>query len=155
MTWQRCTGRGGSSCTNVNGAIVIDANCRWLHSVGGYTNCFDGNEWNTTACPNNAACTRNCAIEGSDYRGTYGITISGNALTPKVIDSGGSGIFDVTKATTAAATHLSQQRQGHMLPKDGIKRSQQAGGQLFLRQAFEAGVEVPQHAASTMGNFNV
>ena len=29
MTWQRCTGKGGSSCTNVNGEIVIDANWRW------------------------------------------------------------------------------------------------------------------------------
>ncbi|KAI4635642.1 Esterase/lipase/thioesterase [Alternaria ethzedia] len=85
MTWQRCTGSGGNSCTNVNGEIVIDANWRWLHSVGGYTNCFDGNEWNTTACATNAACTKNCAIEGSDYRGTYGITTSGNALTLKFV----------------------------------------------------------------------
>ncbi|KAI2483714.1 hypothetical protein Ptr902_06031 [Pyrenophora tritici-repentis] len=75
--------------------------------------------------------------------------------THKVIDAGGSGIFDVTRATTAAATHLSQQRRGHMLSKDGIKRPQQAGGQLSLRQAFEAGVEVPQHAANAMGHFNV
>jgi cellulose 1,4-beta-cellobiosidase len=88
MTWQRCTGKGGSSCTNVNGEIVIDANWRWLHSVGGYTNCFDGNEWNATACPDNAACTKNCAIEGSDYRGTYGITTSGNSLTLKFITKG-------------------------------------------------------------------
>ncbi|CAN9144561.1 unnamed protein product [Alternaria alternata] len=88
MTWQRCTGKGGSSCTNVNGEIVIDANWRWLHSVNGYTNCFDGNEWNTTACPDNAACTKNCAIEGSDYRGTYGITTSGNSLTLKFITKG-------------------------------------------------------------------
>ena len=88
MSWQRCTGKGGSSCTNVNGEIVIDANWRWLHSTGGYTNCFDGNEWNTTACPDNAACTKNCAIEGSDYRGTYGITTSGNALTLKFITKG-------------------------------------------------------------------
>jgi cellulose 1,4-beta-cellobiosidase len=28
MTWQRCTGKGGSSCSNVNGEIVIDANWR-------------------------------------------------------------------------------------------------------------------------------
>lgn len=88
MSWQRCTGKGGSSCTNVNGEIVIDANWRWLHSTGGYTNCFDGNEWNKTACPDNAACTKNCAIEGSDYRGTYGITTSGNALTLKFITKG-------------------------------------------------------------------
>ncbi|KAI1566127.1 hypothetical protein PtrEW13061_011860 [Pyrenophora tritici-repentis] len=42
-----------------------------------------------------------------------------------------------------------------MLSKDGIKRPQQAGGQLSLQQAFEAGVEVPQHAANAMGHFNV
>jgi hypothetical protein len=42
-----------------------------------------------------------------------------------------------------------------MLSKDGIKRPQQAGGQLSLRQAFKAGVEVPQHAANAMGHFNV
>jgi hypothetical protein len=75
--------------------------------------------------------------------------------THKVIDAGGGGIFDVTKATTSAATHLSQQRRGHMLTKDGVKQHQQAGGQLSSRQAFEAGVEVSQHAANAMGNFNV
>lgn len=88
MTWQRCTGKGGSSCTNVNGEIVIDANWRWLHDKNGYTNCFDGNEWNTTACPDNGACTKNCAVEGSDYRGTYGITTSGSQLSLKFITKG-------------------------------------------------------------------
>ncbi|KAJ4377317.1 Esterase/lipase/thioesterase [Neocucurbitaria cava] len=88
MTWQRCTGKGGSSCTSVNGEIVIDANWRWLHATGGYTNCFDGNEWNQTACPSNDACTKNCAIEGSDYQGTYGITTSGNSLALKFITKG-------------------------------------------------------------------
>lgn len=29
LTWQRCTGKGGNSCSNVNGEIVIDANWRW------------------------------------------------------------------------------------------------------------------------------
>jgi hypothetical protein len=75
--------------------------------------------------------------------------------THKVIDGGGSGIFDVTKATSAAAAHLSQQKQGHMLSKEGIKRLQHSGGQLSLRQAFEAGVEVSQDAANAMGNFNI
>jgi hypothetical protein len=74
--------------------------------------------------------------------------------THKVIDSGGGGMFDVTRATTAAATHLSQQRRGHMLAKDGVKQRQHAG-QLSLRQAFEAGVEVSQHAANAIGNFNI
>ncbi|KAH7067865.1 exoglucanase-like protein 1 precursor [Paraphoma chrysanthemicola] len=88
MTWQRCTGSGGGSCTNVNGEIVIDANWRWLHTTSGYTNCFNGNEWDSTLCATNAACTRNCAIEGSDYRGTYGISTSGNSLSLKFITKG-------------------------------------------------------------------
>lgn len=75
--------------------------------------------------------------------------------THKAIDAGGSGMFDVTRATTAAATHIGQQRQGHRLTKSGIKQQQQSGGQLSLRQAFEAGVEVSQHAANAMGNFNI
>jgi hypothetical protein len=75
--------------------------------------------------------------------------------THKVIDAGGGGMFNVTKATTAAATHLSQQRRGHMLAKDGVKQQRQHAGQLSLRQAFEAGVEVSQHVANAIGNFNI
>lgn len=88
MTWQRCTGTGGGSCSNVNGEIVIDSNWRWLHVKGDYTNCFDGNEWNATSCPDNAACTSNCAIEGADYSSTYGISTSGNSLTLKYVTKG-------------------------------------------------------------------
>jgi hypothetical protein len=29
LTWQKCTGKGGTSCSNVNGEITIDANWRW------------------------------------------------------------------------------------------------------------------------------
>ena len=48
--------------------------------------------------------------------------------THKVIDAGGGGMFDVTRATTAAATHLSQQRRGYMLAKDGVKQQRQHAG---------------------------
>lgn len=34
MTWQQCSGTGGSSCKSVNGEVVIDANWRWLHVKG-------------------------------------------------------------------------------------------------------------------------
>jgi cellulose 1,4-beta-cellobiosidase len=40
MTWQKCTAKG--SCTNQNGEITIDANWRWLHDKGGYSNCYTG-----------------------------------------------------------------------------------------------------------------
>jgi cellulose 1,4-beta-cellobiosidase len=80
MTWQRCTAAG--SCTNVNGEVVIDANWRWLHTTGGYENCYDGNEW-TSKCTSATECASKCAVEGADYQKTYGATTSGNALTLK------------------------------------------------------------------------
>ena len=81
MSWQRCT--SPSSCTTVNGEVTIDSNWRWTHAIGGYTNCYTGNEWNTTACPDGDACAKNCAVEGAKYSETYGVTTSGNKLTMK------------------------------------------------------------------------
>jgi cellulose 1,4-beta-cellobiosidase len=40
LTWQECTSSG---CTDKNGAVVVDANWRWVHSVDGTTNCYTGN----------------------------------------------------------------------------------------------------------------
>ncbi|KAG9386531.1 Glyco-hydro-7 multi-domain protein [Pyrenophora tritici-repentis] len=52
------------------------------------TNCYNGNTWDTTACPDNKACATNCAIDGADYSGTYGITASSNSLKLKFITKG-------------------------------------------------------------------
>ena len=78
MTWQKCTGK--QSCTTVNGKVVLDANWRWVHSTSGYTNCYTGNTWDKTLCPDDTTCAANCALDGADYSGTYGITASGNSL---------------------------------------------------------------------------
>ncbi|KAF9001244.1 family 7 glycoside hydrolase [Hymenopellis radicata] len=83
LTVQQCS--AGGSCTSQARSIVLDANWRWLHVTGNYTNCYTGNEWNTTTCPDNAACAKNCALDGADYKGTYGISASGNALTLKFV----------------------------------------------------------------------
>jgi cellulose 1,4-beta-cellobiosidase len=88
MTWQQCSGTGGGSCKSVNGEVVIDANWRWLHIKGDYTNCYDGNKWNETVCSDNTKCSSNCVVEGADYSGTYGITAGSNALTLKFITKG-------------------------------------------------------------------
>jgi len=77
MPWQECTDSG---CETVDGTIVLDANWRWVHNVGGYTNCYEGNEWNDEYCPDNEACAENCALEGADYSGTYGIKASEGSL---------------------------------------------------------------------------
>ena len=78
LTWQSCTAKG--SCTTNTGSIVLDGNWRWTHGVGTSTNCYTGNTWDATLCPDDATCAQNCALEGADYSGTYGITTSGNSL---------------------------------------------------------------------------
>ncbi|KAJ7190356.1 cellulase CEL7A [Mycena pura] len=86
LTWQKCTGTGGTSCTTQQSSIVIDANWRWTHQgVSGTTNCYTGNTWDTSICTSGVACAQACAIDGADYEGTYGITTSGNALTLKFV----------------------------------------------------------------------
>lgn len=77
LTWYDCS---SGSCSQVSGSIVIDANWRWVHEVGGYENCYDGNEW-TGICSGADGCAQNCALEGENYASTYGISTSGNALT--------------------------------------------------------------------------
>lgn len=83
LTWQQCTGAG--SCEDVQGEIVLDANWRWTHVTDGYENCYTGNEWNATACPDNASCSENCVVEGVDYTATYGIEASGSELSLKFV----------------------------------------------------------------------
>ena len=80
MTWQKCTAKG--SCTTQQGSVVIDSNWRWVHdkTSGSTTNCYTGNTWDATLCPNDATCAANCALEGADYQSTYGATASGNSL---------------------------------------------------------------------------
>lgn len=67
MTWSECTAPG--VCTDVTGAIVVDANWRWVHDAtfGSSTNCYTGSTWDVTLCPSNTECAANCALEGADY----------------------------------------------------------------------------------------
>lgn len=88
LSWQTCTGKGGTSCSNVSGEIVVDSNWRWLHTTSGTTNCYTGNTWDSSLCATNSACDSNCVMDGADYSGTYGITTSSNALTLKFVTKG-------------------------------------------------------------------
>ncbi|KAI1814061.1 glycoside hydrolase family 7 protein [Poronia punctata] len=85
MTWQKCTAPG--SCETVNGEVTIDANWRWLHDSEG-TNCYTGNEWDATLCPDADTCTSSCAIDGAEYEATYGASTSGDALTLQFVTEG-------------------------------------------------------------------
>ncbi|KAF1949584.1 glycoside hydrolase [Byssothecium circinans] len=82
---QSCTASG---CTTVSTSVTLDANWRWLHTTSGYDNCFDGNAWNATHCPDGVTCASKCALDGADYPGTYGVTASGGALTLKFVTEG-------------------------------------------------------------------
>nr|AAA19802.1 major cellobiohydrolase [Phanerodontia chrysosporium]AGJ81161.1 cellobiohydrolase [Phanerodontia chrysosporium]CAA82762.1 cellulase [Phanerodontia chrysosporium] len=86
---QQCTTSGG--CKPLSTKVVLDSNWRWVHSTSGYTNCYTGNEWDTSLCPDGKTCAANCALDGADYSGTYGITSTGTALTLKFVTGSNVG----------------------------------------------------------------
>lgn len=69
-------------------SVTVDSNWRWLHKVGTTTNCFTGNEWDTSLCPDPVTCASNCALDGADYAGTYGVKTSGKDLTLGFVTQG-------------------------------------------------------------------
>ena len=85
LSVSKCTSSG---CTVSQQTVVLDANWRWLHSTSGATNCYTGNTWDKTLCPDNVSCAANCALDGADYSGTYGITTSGNSLRLNFVTKG-------------------------------------------------------------------
>ncbi|KAF8237572.1 cellulase [Tricholoma matsutake] len=85
LPWQKCTSRGCH--TQAGGAVVIDANFRWTHATSSTTDCYypTNGTWDVSLCPDGVTCAKNCALEGADYSGTYGITTTDNALTLKLV----------------------------------------------------------------------
>ena len=64
LTTYACDATG--ACSPSSGSITLDANWRWTHNVGGSTNCYTGDEWDTSLCPDPVTCAANCAIDGAD-----------------------------------------------------------------------------------------
>jgi cellulose 1,4-beta-cellobiosidase len=83
-----CTVSGG--CESATNSVTIDSNWRWLHEHGQAKNCYSGNEWDTTLCPDTQTCTQNCALEGADeeYTGTYGVNAEGDSLALNFVTQG-------------------------------------------------------------------
>ena len=98
-----CTASG---CVSKTQSVVLDGNWRWLHSTSGSTNCYTGNTWDKTLCPDGVTCAANCALDGADYSGTYGIKASGNALSLqfKTGSNVGSRVYLMNEADTAYQT---------------------------------------------------
>ena len=78
LTVQSCTKSGG--CQSQSKSVVVDANWRWTHAKSGYNNCYTGTTWDPTLCPDGKTCAQNCALDGADYQGTYGVHATGNSL---------------------------------------------------------------------------
>ncbi|KAJ6508858.1 cellulase [Mycena sanguinolenta] len=89
LTSQTCV--AGGTCTTQQTSVVLDSNWRYLHQTSSTTNCYLGNEWDLTLCPDPTTCAANCALDGADYAGTYGITTSGDALTLKFVTGANVG----------------------------------------------------------------
>ncbi|KAI0485113.1 1,4-beta-D-glucan cellobiohydrolase-like protein [Xylariaceae sp. FL0804] len=104
LSWQTCS--AGGSCSTVSGSVTVDANWRWTHDVDSSTNCYTGNEWDTSLCPDAETCAENCCLDGADYSSTYGVTTSSDALTLKFVTDGaystniGSRLFLMQDETT-------------------------------------------------------
>jgi cellulose 1,4-beta-cellobiosidase len=98
-----CTSSG---CTSKTQSVVLDGNWRWLHSTSGSTNCYTGNTWDKTLCPDGVTCAKNCALDGADYPGTYGIKASGSSLSLqfKTGSNVGSRVYLMNEADTAYQT---------------------------------------------------
>lgn len=89
LTVQQCT--TGGTCTTQSSSVVLDSNWRWVHTTSGYTNCYTGNTWDASICPDPTTCATSCALDGADYSSTYGITTSSDALTLKFVTDTGTG----------------------------------------------------------------
>jgi len=89
MAIEECTGK--ENCNKVSTKVTLDANWRWIHEAGGTTNCYDGNIWDNSFCPDPATCNANCEMEGcesGDWSSTYGVSASGTDLSLTFVTTG-------------------------------------------------------------------
>lgn len=92
LNFQHCTKSG---CQQQSGSVTLDSNWRWTHAVSGSQNCYTGNTWDTSLCPDPVSCATNCALDGADYQGTYGVTSDGTTLTLGYVKQPSSSLFSL------------------------------------------------------------
>lgn len=74
----------------------------------------------------------------------------------RIIDCGGQGRYDITRATSAAAAHLRQNKKGHGVDKHGkITTATEARQSTLLEQVIRSGHHVSQAVANALiGGFD-
>ncbi|CRK40455.1 hypothetical protein BN1723_015727 [Verticillium longisporum] len=85
LTWKRCKSAG--VCETIQGGVVLDENWRWLRDVGGFSDCFRGNDWTYENCTTTESCTSRCVLEGEDYENTRGIGTTGDAISLRYLNN--------------------------------------------------------------------
>lgn len=87
MPIKSCTVAGG--CVTEDTVVVLDSNWRWTHKTGCEPNCgtpdncYTGNKWNTSICPDADTCSTSCSLDGVNEQSmqeTYGIIADGQGL---------------------------------------------------------------------------
>jgi len=109
MSLQTCSNSDG--CRVENAGLVLDANWRWVHAVGGYNNCYVNGNWDPALCPDPETCQLNCAVEGVNaegYKNTYGVHHEADGVRLDFTSTGGNVgsrlyITDGTKRTRCFA----------------------------------------------------
>lgn len=86
LSMQECTNSAG--CVAAQKSITVSANWRWTHQTSSTSNCYTGDEWDKSICPDPATCAENCAVDGADYAGSYGIHASGSDLSMGFVTRG-------------------------------------------------------------------
>merc|ERR1719273_274079 len=88
----KCNDPSCSSSNYEKMSLVLDSNWRWLHKMNDYVNCYEGNSWDSSYCPDPVSCAQNCGLDGippEDWSGTYGISQSGDKdVTLKLVTHG-------------------------------------------------------------------
>ncbi|KAK4139263.1 endoglucanase EG-1 [Dichotomopilus funicola] len=79
LTTYRCSLADG--CKEETNYVVLDSLAHPVHQADNDFNCGNwGEPANSTACPDQESCAKNCIMEGVDDYSTYGITTNGDAL---------------------------------------------------------------------------
>jgi cellulose 1,4-beta-cellobiosidase len=83
-----------SGCETQAKGVTLDANWRWVHKVGTSTNCYTGDSWDASLCPDPVTCASNCGLDGvptSDWASPYGISSDGDQLKLGFVTKGQYG----------------------------------------------------------------
>lgn len=92
LTTSKCTTAGG--CVVQNTSVVLDFGYRWLHTAD-YESCTTSGGINSTLCPDEATCAKNCVVEGANYTQS-GISTSGSSMTMSQYIPSSSGVSNAS-----------------------------------------------------------